>query len=125
MIESGQTAERAQGGGGIGGAAAEARGNGYVLVKLHGDVGDAGAEGPGHGRMGAQNEIVARVEAGRLGTADAQGIESRGSESQMIAKVGKGDDGLEQMVAIGAPAGDVQRQIDLGSRLFLDGAGEN
>jgi hypothetical protein len=73
----------------------------------------------------ADDEVVGtRPQAGRERPVDAQREAARGLRLQPVADRGEGDEAVEQVVAVGPPAGDVQREVDLGPRRFREtGAG--
>src|SRR5690606_36149402 len=107
-----EAVEHQQGGGGIGAAAAEARFRGQALVEV--DV----AAGAGRRQLlqearGAQHEVVFAAER-CFGTAEVQGAVVTRAEVQAVAAVQQLEHGLQRVVAVRLPAGNVQEEIELG-----------
>ena len=111
-----QMREREQGRGGVGRAAAEAGGDRDVLGEAE-RAAVAAAGGLVESMGGTQREVVATLQAGR-GERPVKGERERARGRVFgghgIAKLGEGDQRGERVVAVGAPAGDVEVEVELG-----------
>lgn len=86
-----------------------------MLVERQGRAGIRGA----HQRGGAQNQIGGagiEIAGERAGERQREAGRGSGRDLDPVADRGEGDEAVEQVIAVGAAAGDMQSEIDLGRR---------
>jgi hypothetical protein len=118
-----QPVEAVQGSRGVGRAAADAGGHGQALGQANG-----GAERPaglgGERARGLQNEVViGGVQGVAEGAVEGEREIGGRREFELVAGRSEGDQAVEQMVAVGPPADDVQVEVELGRRGQAERAG--
>ena len=108
LPEAGEEAERR---GGVGGAAADAGGDRERLCQAQ----RRAVAGTAQRERGAEHEVVgAGAEVAGEGAVDGEREAGGGLGLEQIAEAGEDHEAVEQVVAVGAAAGDVQREVDLG-----------
>ena len=87
-----------------------------MLVEREGRIGrDAGGGGQSAG--GAQHEVIRLgLQPGAERAGDVKRQPAGGGGGEMVAHRGEDGEAVEQVIAIGPAAGDVQVEIDLGGR---------
>jgi len=116
-----QPRQRPERRGGVGGTAAEARGQRDALGQPHRHR-RAAVEGGGEAVDGGGDEAFARRPQRRRERPVDGEIERGGrGEREIVAEGGEGDDAVEQVVAVGTPALDVEVEVELRRRRLGDG----
>ena len=115
QVQAPQAVERQQAGGGVGGAAAHAGAAHGTRLSIEMSAPSARAAGCLQRAGGAQAQVVGRQRR-RRGRRARSWPSSRALEVQRVAPVDQHEHRLQQVVAVGAPADDVQEQVELGRR---------
>ena len=110
-----QSGEAAQHRSRIGRAAAEAGRNRDALVERDSHIGGA-AELLRQRRRRPRRQIVARIQGAgeRAGYAEAEGFGRR--DLQRVGERGEGDEAVQLVIAVGAAAGHMEVEVELGRR---------